>query len=204
MLLVAGCFTALSAELSTLAERDTVIKEALKIDDMDKVSEIVSDKQQANKIADTKSADDKNYLVIIKKEEDGSYVRIAHFKKDKVGTKITEQVLLNIIEEADKKIGESTDTMAYEFEINGVKLYSLISKKGHHFIFNITATKEEVAKLLGTENKPEPKKAEIKAEIKKEEVKADGKKEEEKVKPKQPEIVEPSKIIEEAAKSTAE
>jgi hypothetical protein len=194
ILLVAGCFAALSAELSTLAERNTELKEALKIDDMDKVAEIIIDKQQTNKIAETKSVDDQNYLVIIKKEEDGSYVRIAHFKKDKIGTKITEQVLLKIIEEADKKVGESTESMAYEFEINGTKAYAVISKKGRHLIFNITATKEEVTKLLGAENKPKPKKEEIKVEPQKEEIKPE---------PKKAEVAEPAKT-EEAAKPAAE
>lgn len=194
VLLAVGCFAALSAELSTLAERDAVLKEALKTDDMDKVAEIISDKQQTNKIAENKSVDDKNYLVIIKKEEDGSYVRTAYFKKDKIGIKITEQVLLDIIEEADKKIGDSTKDVAYEFAINGTKSYAVISKKGRSLIFDITATKEEVTKLLGTENKPEPKKEVIKVETKKEEVK---------VEPKQTEVAEPAKI-EEAAKPAAE
>lgn len=165
-LIAASCFAFLSAELSNASERATMLTEAFKIDDMDKVIEIVNTKQQESKIADSKSADDKNYVVIIKKEEDGSYVRVAHFKKDKVGVKITEDVLLKVIDEAEKKLGDSKDNMAYEFTIGGTNYYAVIAKKGNHLVFNIAVTKEEVSKLLGTtdekktdEKKPEAPKA---------------------------------------------
>lgn len=154
MLIASSCFAFLSAEISTLAERAAMLTEAFKIDDMDKVVEIINSKQD--------KADDKNYVVVIKKEDDSSYVRVAHFKKDKVGIKITEDVLLKVIEEAEKKLADSKDNMAFEFIIGGTKYFAVIAKKDKYLVFNITATKEEVNKLLGIsdEKKTEEKKEE--------------------------------------------
>lgn len=169
MLLAGSCFAFLSAELSNASERANMLAEAFKIqDDMDKVVEIINTKQQESKIAETKSADDKNYVVLIKKEDDGSYVRVAHFKKDKVGTKITEDVLLKVIEEAEKKLGESKDNMALDFTIGGTKYYAVIAKKDKCLVFNIASSQEEVNKVLGItadakpteEKKPEAAKTE--------------------------------------------
>ncbi len=172
MLLVGSCFALLSAaELSKLAERAALLKET---DDMEKTIEIINTKQQESKIAESKSADDRNYIVIIKKE-DGAYVRVAHFKKDKVGIKITEDVLLKIIEEAEKKLGDSSESMPYEFKIGGTDYYAVISKKNSYLIFNITSSKEEINKFLGISEKPDVKE-EKKPEPKKEEPKAEDKK----------------------------
>jgi len=137
---------------STLAQRAEQITKALEKGPKEGVEAI--NKAQEGEL----KVDDSNYIVVIAKEGD-VYKRVAHFKKDKLNQSI-EPSLLNVVKEAEAKLGEGTGPIAFSFPASDKKMYAVISKQGDLLIFNICPTQEEVDAFLKTSAKVEEKKPE--------------------------------------------
>ena len=157
----------LAASVSTLAEREVLIKEAFAKSPEDAV-EAINKSQQEDKI----KVDDQHYVVVIKKDGD-KYIRIAHFKKEKINQAV-EQSIMNVMQEAEAKLAGGSGPVAFDFSAGEKKLYAVLSKQGDFLVFNICPAEDEVKGLLAAGEKP----AEVKPEVKKEEVKQEVKQEE--------------------------
>jgi len=176
----------LAASVSTLAEREVLIKEAFAKSPEDAV-EAINKSQQEDKI----KVDDQHYVVVIKKDGD-KYIRIAHFKKEKINQAV-EQSIMNVMQEAEAKLAGGSGPVAFDFSAGEKKLYAVLSKQGDFLVFNICPAEDEVKGLLAAgekpaEVKPEVKKEEVKQEVKQEEVKQEVKQEEVKQEVKQEEV----------------
>lgn len=161
----------LAASVSTLAERDVLIREAFARSPEDAV-EAINKSQQEDKI----KVDDQHYVVVIKKDGD-KYIRVAHFKKEKINQAV-EQSIMYVMREAEAKLSGGSGPVAFDFSASEKKLYAVLSKQGDFLVFNICPAEDEVKGLLAAGEKP----AEVKPEVKKEEVKKEEPKKEE-VKP---------------------
>lgn len=141
--------------VSTLAQRDAMIKKAFEKSPEDAIK-FINEEQQADKT----KADDQHYVVIVKKDGD-KYVRVAHFKKDKVNIAV-EQSIMNIILDAEAKLASTSGPVSFSFSAGAgeKKLYAILSKHGDYLIFNICPTSEEVDGLLKANQKTEDKKPE--------------------------------------------
>ncbi len=171
LMLASSLSFGLAASVSTLAEREVLIKEAFAKSPVDAV-EAINKSQQEDKI----KVDDQHYIVVIKKDGD-KYVRVAHFKKEKINQAV-EQSIMNVMQEAEAKLSGGSGPVAFDFSAGEKKLYAVLSKQGDFLVFNICPTEDEVKGLLAAGEKP----AEVKPEVKKEEVKKEEPKKEE-VKP---------------------
>ena len=163
----------LSASVSTLAERDVLIKEAFEKGPADAV-EAINKSQQEDKI----KVDDQHYIVVIKKDGD-KYIRVAHFKKEKINQAV-EQSIMNVMQEAEAKLSGGSGPVAFDFSAAEKKLYAVLSKQGDFLVFNICPTEDELKGLLAAGTKSEEAKAPVVAatpapekveEVKQEEVK---------------------------------
>lgn len=155
----------LSASVSTLAERDVLIKEAFAKSPADAV-EAINKTQQEDKI----KVDDQHYIVVIKKDGD-KYVRVAHFKKEKINQAV-EQSIMNVMQEAEAKLSGGSGPVAFDFSASEKKLFAVLSKQGDFLVFNISPTEDEVKGLLAAGEKPvEAKPQEKQEEVKQGEVK---------------------------------
>lgn len=149
--------SAFAAGVSTLEDRSKMITEATKLN-TEEMLNAINNQQQENKIADDKSADAKNYVVVIKKEDDGSYTRVAHYQKNKVGTKI-EESLMEVLKEVAKKFEENTQVTSiyHHFKIADTDYHAVITKKDTLFIFNISHSEEEAKRAASTLPREEKK-----------------------------------------------
>ena len=178
LMLASSLSFGLAASVSTLAEREVLIKEAFAKSPVDAV-EAINKSQQEDKI----KVDDQHYVVVIKKDGD-KYIRIAHFKKEKINQAV-EQSIMNVMQEAEAKLSGGSGPVAFDFSAGEKKLYAVLSKQGDFLVFNICPAEDEVKGLLAAGEKP----AEVKPEVKKEEVKKEEpKKEEVKLEVKQEEV----------------
>ncbi|MEI6627831.1 MAG: hypothetical protein WCN27_00265 [Alphaproteobacteria bacterium] len=169
-----------TGDISTLAKRADLVKEAGS--DVRKLIENVNKKQQEGDI----KVDDKNYIVVIEKRKEGDtnvFTRVAHSKKEKVGQKVDESVLLDVLRNAEDALKSGDGPVRVQFNVDGKPLYALVSRSGDFLIFNICADEKEVNNLL-TGNQPEEKKPDEKKQEEKKpesvEVKPEEKKPEEK------------------------
>lgn len=160
LMLASSLSFGLAASVSTLAEREVLIKEAFAKSPVDAV-EAINKSQQEDKI----KVDDQHYIVVIKKDGD-KYVRVAHFKKEKINQAV-EQSIMNVMQEAEAKLSGGSGPVAFDFSAGEKKLYAVLSKQGDFLVFNICPAEDEVKGLLAAGEKP----AEVKPEVKKEEVK---------------------------------
>jgi hypothetical protein len=160
LMLASSLSFGLAASVSTLAEREVLIKEAFAKSPVDAV-EAINKSQQEDKI----KVDDQHYVVVIKKDGD-KYIRIAHFKKEKINQAV-EQSIMNVMQEAEAKLSGGSGPVAFDFSAGEKKLYAVLSKQADFLVFNICPAEDEVKGLLAAGEKP----AEVKPEVKKEEVK---------------------------------
>ncbi len=144
----------LSASVSTLAERDVLIKEAFEKGPADAV-EAINKYQQEDKI----KVDDQHYIVVIKKDGD-KYIRVAHFKKEKINQAV-EQSIMNVMQEAEAKLSGGSGPVAFDFSAAEKKLYAVLSKQGDFLVFNICPTEDELKGLLAAGTKSEEAKAPV-------------------------------------------
>lgn len=149
---ISGWFCSTSAAVSTLAQRDAMIKEAF-AKSPEAAMKDINEAQQDGKMP----ADDQDYVVIVKKQGNG-YVRVAHFKKDKVDKPI-EPVLVDVITQAEEKLAGGSSPTDYEFSAGDKKLFAVIEKRDDYLIFNICPSKGEVDGLLKASAKSEVKPA---------------------------------------------
>ena len=180
LMLASSLSFGLAASVSTLAEREVLIKEAFAKSPVDAV-EAINKSQQEEKI----KVDDQHYVVVIKKDGD-KYIRVAHFKKEKINQAV-EQSIMNVMQEAETKLSGGSGPVAFDFSAGEKKLYAVLSKQGDFLVFNISPTEDEVKGFLAAGEKPveakpeekkeEPKKEEVKPEVK-QEVKQEIKQEE--------------------------
>lgn len=176
LMLASSLSFGLAASVSTLAERDVLIKEAFEKGPADAV-EAINKSQQEDKI----KVDDQHYIVVIKKDGD-KYIRVAHFKKEKINQAV-EQSIMNVMQEAEAKLSGSSGPVAFDFSAGEKKLYAVLSKQGDFLVFNISPTEDEVKGLLAAGTKSEEAKAPVvaatpaseKVEEAKEEVKPEAK-----------------------------
>lgn len=161
-----------TGDISTLAKRADLVREAGS--DVKKLIENVNKKQQEGDI----KVDDKNYIVVIEKRKEGDtnvFTRVAHSKKEKVGQKVDESVLLDVLKNAEDALKSGDGPVRVQFNVDGKPLYALVSRSGDFLIFNICSDEKEVNNLLAgnqpEEKKPEEKKPEVKTEEKKQEEK---------------------------------
>jgi len=165
LMLASSLSFGLSASVSTLAERDVLIKEAFAKSPADAV-EAINKTQQEDKI----KVDDQHYIVVIKKDGD-KYVRVAHFKKEKINQAV-EQSIMNVMQEAEAKLSGGSGPVAFDFSASEKKLFAVLSKQGDFLVFNISPTEDEVKGLLAAGEKPvEAKPQEKQEEVKQGEVK---------------------------------
>jgi hypothetical protein len=165
LMLASSLSFGLSASVSTLAERDVLIKEAFEKGPADAV-EAINKSQQEDKI----KVDDQHYIVVIKKDGD-KYIRVAHFKKEKINQAV-EQSIMNVMQEAEAKLSGGSGPVAFDFSASEKKLFAVLSKQGDFLVFNISPTEDEVKGLLAAGEKPvEAKPQEKQEEVKQGEVK---------------------------------
>ena len=131
LMLASSLSFGLAASVSTLAEREVLIKEAFAKSPVDAV-EAINKSQQEDKI----KVDDQHYIVVIKKDGD-KYVRVAHFKKEKINQAV-EQSIMNVMQEAEAKLSGGSGPVAFDFSAGEKKLYAVLSKKGDFLVFNIS------------------------------------------------------------------
>lgn len=177
------------ASVSTLALRAEMIEKAFKSSEADAIKEI-NEKQQSSdtKPAEVK-ADKQNYVVVLKKQSDGNYMRVAHSLKDKINQQV-EPVLAPVMTAAEEKLAGSNGPVDFEFQAGDNKLYAVIEKHGDCLVFNISEKKGEVIGFLESKGKidtavkatPTPA-AEPKKESPKPVEKVESKKEEDKPAP---------------------
>ncbi len=148
-------FSAAPAQISTLAERDKLIQESFLKSPEDALKSI-NEAQQEEKI----KVDDQHYVVVIKKEGD-KYVRVAHFKKDKLNQAV-EQSIMSVMQEAETKLAGGSGPVSFSFSAGEKKLFAALSKQSDFLVFNICPTQDEVEGLLKAHVKPEEKKEEVK------------------------------------------
>ena len=130
LMLASSLSFGLAASVSTLAEREVLIKEAFAKSPVDAV-EAINKSQQEDKI----KVDDQHYVVVIKKDGD-KYIRIAHFKKEKINQAV-EQSIMNVMQEAEAKLSGGSGPVAFDFSAGEKKLYAVLSKQGDFLVFNI-------------------------------------------------------------------
>jgi autonomous glycyl radical cofactor GrcA len=169
LLLASSLSFGLAASVSTLAEREVLIKEAFAKSPEDAV-EAINKSQQEEKI----KVDDQHYVVVIKKDGD-KYIRVAHFKKEKINQAV-EQSIMNVMQDAEAKLAGGSGPVAFDFSASEKKLFAVLSKQGNFLVFNICPAEDEVKGLLAAgeksaEVKSEEVKPEVKPEVKQEEVK---------------------------------
>lgn len=154
LMLASSLSFGLSASVSTLAERDVLIKEAFEKGPADAV-EAINKSQQEDKI----KVDDQHYIVVIKKDGD-KYIRVAHFKKEKINQAV-EQSIMNVMQEAEAKLSGGSGPVAFDFSAAEKKLYAVLSKQGDFLVFNICPTEDELKGLLAAGTKSEEAKAPV-------------------------------------------
>ena len=154
LMLASSLSFGLSASVSTLAEREVLIKEAFAKSQVDAV-EAINKSQQEDKI----KVDDQHYIVVIKKDGD-KYIRVAHFKKEKINQAV-EQSIMNVMQEAEAKLSGSAGPVAFDFSAAEKKLYAMLSKQGDFLVFNICPTEDELKGLLAAGTKSEEAKAPV-------------------------------------------
>ena len=147
LMLASSLSFGLAASVSTLAEREVLIKEAFAKSPVDAV-EAINKSQQEDKI----KVDDQHYIVVIKKDGD-KYVRVAHFKKEKINQAV-EQSIMNVMQEAEAKLSGGSGPVAFDFSAGEKKLYAVLSKQGDFLVFNICPAEDEVKGLLAAGEKP--------------------------------------------------
>jgi hypothetical protein len=205
LMLASSLSFGLSASVSTLAERDVLIKEAFEKGPADAV-EAINKSQQEDKI----KVDDQHYIVVIKKDGD-KYIRVAHFKKEKINQAV-EQSIMNVMQEAEAKLSGGSGPVAFDFSAAEKKLYAVLSKQGDFLVFNICPTEDELKGLLAAGAKSEEAKAPVVAatpapekveEEKKEEPKKEEVKQEE-VKPADATIAPAAPVADAAADKPAD
>lgn len=161
--------------VSTLAQRDAMVKEAFKGKTPEDALKEINKKQQDGDV----KADNQDYVVIVKKESSDQYIRVAHYQSDKLN-KAIELVLVDVMTKAEEKLAGSSGPADFEFSAGERKMYAVIEKRGEYLIFNICPTKDEVEGLLKASAKPdtasavvtepaaskEEKKEELKSEVK--------------------------------------
>ena len=195
LMLASSLSFGLSASVSTLAERDVLIKEAFAKSPEDAV-EAINKSQQEDKI----KVDDQHYIVVIKKDGD-KYIRVAHFKKEKINQAV-EQSIMNVMQEAEAKLAGSSGPVAFDFSAGEKKLYAVLSKQGDFLVFNISPAEDEVKGLLAAGTKSEEAKAPVVAATPAPE-KVEEAKEEKKEEAKQEEVKPEAKLTDAAAATTA-
>ncbi|MEI7493942.1 MAG: hypothetical protein WCJ92_05030 [Alphaproteobacteria bacterium] len=176
LMLASSLSFGLAASVSTLTERQELIKEAFAKSPEDALEKI-NKSQQEDKI----KVDDQHYIVVIKKDGD-KYVRVAHFKKEKINQAV-EQSIMNVMQEAEAKLSGGSGPVAFDFSAGEKKLYAVLSKQGDFLVFNICPTEDEVKGLLAAGTKSEEAKAPVvaatpapeKVEEAKEEIKPEAK-----------------------------
>jgi len=180
------------AGLSTLAQRAEMIEKAFKNSESDALKEINEKQQKKDDKLPEIETDDQRYVVVLKKQSDGTYKREAHAKKDKVGQAV-EPVLAPVMTSAEEKLAGGNGPVDFDFQAGDKKLYAIIEKHGDYLVFNISEKKGEVIGFLESKGKidtavkaiptpaAEPKKEEKKEETKPAEAKEEPKKEETKV-----------------------
>lgn len=160
---------------STLAQRADLVEKAFKETSIENAIKEINDRQQSGDV----KADDQNYVVVLKKQPDGSYMRVAHAKKEKVNQPI-ESMLNPVMVNAEEKLAGGNGPVDFEFTAGDKKLYAVIEKHEDCLIFNICTKKDEMEGFLkaksslasttaSSESKSEPK--EEPKQEKKEEVK---------------------------------
>lgn len=150
-LLLATSISSGFADVSTLAQRDAMVKEAF-AKSPEEALKIINNQQQDGAI----KTDDRDYVVVVKKLSDDSYMRVAHSKKDKVD-KVVEPVLVDVMRKAEEKLTGGNGPVDMEISSGGSNLYAVVEKQGDYLIFNICPAKDEVEGFL----KANPKKTTI-------------------------------------------
>lgn len=148
---ISSGFAAVSP-VSTLAQRDAMVKEALSKSSEDALKAI-NEAQQNGQI----KTDDQNYVVVIKIVEPGKkYERVAHSKKEKLEEKnrAVESSLEETVRQAEKELANTSGPIPFNFSANGKTLYAVLSKKDAYIIFNICEKKDEMDGLLKPTDKP--------------------------------------------------
>ena len=148
LMLASSLSFGLAASVSTLTERQELIKEAFAKSPVDAV-EAINKSQQEDKI----KVDDQHYVVVIKKDGD-KYIRVAHFKKEKINQAV-EQSIMNVMQEAEAKLSGGSGPVAFDFSAGEKKLYAVLSKQGDFLVFNICPAEDEVKGLLAAGTKSE-------------------------------------------------
>jgi hypothetical protein len=149
---------AATSTVSTLAQRDAMVKEALSKSSEDALKAI-NEAQQSGQI----KTDDQNYVVVIKIVEPGAkYERVAHSKKEKLEekTRAVEASLEETVKQAEKELANTSGPIPFNFSANGKTLYAVLLKKDAYMIFNICEKKDEMDALLKPADKPVEKPAE--------------------------------------------
>ncbi len=137
--------------ISTLAQRDAMVREALSKSSEEALKKI-NEEQQSGQI----KTDDQNYVVVIKKDGE-KYIRVAHSKSDRLEEKNKEVVDLSLVEamkQAEKDLANTSGPIPFSFSANGKTLWAVLSKKDAYMFFNICAAKDDVDKLLKPADKP--------------------------------------------------
>ena len=150
---------AAATSVSTLKERDAMVKEAISKSSEDALKAI-NEAQQNGQI----KTDDQNYVVVIKIVEPGKkYERVAHSKKEKLEEKSKEVVDTSLVEamkKAEENLAKASGSIPFSFSAGGKTLWAVLLKKDAYMFFNICESKDKVDELLNSANKP----AEIPAE----------------------------------------
>lgn len=148
--------------VSTLKERDAMIQEALSKEDPLKV---INEAQQNDQVKHYLKTDDKNYVVVIKKEGD-KYIRVAHSKKERLEEKnrVVEASLEGAMKKAEESLNNTSGPIPFSFSTSET-MWAVLSKKDGYMIFNICASEEDVKTLLRSSDKPADKPIEKPAEI---------------------------------------
>lgn len=143
---------AATSTVSTLVQRDAMVKEALSKSAEDALKAI-NEAQQNGQI----KTDDQNYVVAIKIVEPGKkYERAAHSKKEKLEEKSrgVESSLEETVRQAEKDLANTSGPIPFNFSVNGKTLYAVLFKKDAYMIFNICEKKDELDALLKPADKP--------------------------------------------------
>lgn len=142
-----------SPSVSTLAQRNTMVEDALKKGATEDVLKAINEAQQNGQV----QTNDQNYVVVIKIVEPGKkYERVAHSKKEKLEEKnrAIESSLEETLKQAEEKLANASGPIPFNFSVNGKTLYAVLFKKDMYIIFNICEKKEEVDALLKPADKP--------------------------------------------------
>ena len=135
------------ADVSTLADREALIKEAFS-NDPEVAIKSINEAEQSGKT----KVNDKSYIVVLKKEGE-KYIRVAHFENDKLkdANKTVEDSLVSVVKGAEEKLANNSGPLPYEFTVGEKKYFAAITKHADYIIFNVSSKKEEVDKLLATD-----------------------------------------------------